>query len=81
MSVAVCKNFCSGKFLQTIIKVFVADFVFSKIPCVEHILLNTFRRMRLKHENYSLSVSYFRHLNNQTAKASFQKLLMEAHLK
>ena len=30
------------------------DFIFSKIPCFQHILLNTFRQMCLKCKNYSL---------------------------
>ena len=31
-----------------------AEFIFSKIQCFLHILLNTLRQMRLKYENYSL---------------------------
>ena len=30
------------------------DFIFSKIPCFQHILLDSFRQMRVKYENYSL---------------------------
>ena len=31
-----------------------AEFIFSKIPCFQHILLNTLRQMSPKDENYSL---------------------------
>ena len=48
------KNICSEMFLQTMIKGSVTELIFSKIPCFQHILLDTFRQMRLKHENYSL---------------------------
>ena len=41
--------------LQIIIKASLAEFIFSKIPCFQHIfLLNTFRRMCLNYENCSL---------------------------
>ena len=30
------------------------EFILSKIPCFSYILLNTFRRMRFKYDNYSL---------------------------
>ena len=32
----------------------VAKFIFSKTPCFQHMLINSFRRMRLKYENCSL---------------------------
>ena len=38
-------------FLQIIINAFAADFIFSKIPCFQHILLDSFRQVRLKYEN------------------------------
>ena len=47
------KNICSEIFLQTIIKGSVAEFIFNKIPCFQHIFQNTFRQMRLKNENYT----------------------------
>ena len=42
LSVGILKKFCLEKF------------IFSKIPCFQHIPLKTFRQMRLKHENCSL---------------------------
>ena len=68
-------NFFPQSFLQTIIKASVADLIFSKIPCFQYfmlltsILVNTFRRMRLKYEHYSLRLK----LN--------AKYLMDTHLK
>ena len=57
-SVAV-QNFCSANFLPIIITSSVVEFILSKIPCFPHILMDTFRRMRLKYENYSLrSISF-----------------------
>ena len=50
----VLKNICSGNFLQIIIKASVAEFIFNKISCFRHILMNTFKRMRLKYETFSL---------------------------
>ena len=59
-SVAV-QNFCSANFLPIIITSSVVEFILSKIPCFPHILMDTFRRMRLKYENYSLrSISFQR---------------------
>ena len=40
------KNIRSKNFLQITIKVSVAEFIFSKISCIQHILLNTVRLMR-----------------------------------
>ena len=45
-------GYYSVNFLQTIFKASVVEFVFSKIPCFHHIIMNTFRRMHLKYENY-----------------------------
>ena len=42
LSGAISKNISSKYFLQIIIKVSVAEFIFSKIPCFNHILLKTF---------------------------------------
>ena len=44
--------------LQIIIKVFVAEFIFSKIPYFQHILLNTFVWIRFNYGNLSLSRSF-----------------------
>ena len=60
------KNVASKKFLQIITEAFVAEFNFSRIPCFRHVLLNTFERIPLKYENYSLR-DYFRHSNNVQA--------------
>ena len=49
-----CSQEFLENFLEIIIKPCVADFIFSRTPCFRHILLNTFRRIRLKHEYYSL---------------------------
>ena len=58
------QEYLLGKFLQIVIKVFVAEFIFSKILCFQNILLNTFRLVTLSYENYSFEGSYFRHSNN-----------------
>ena len=50
--VSVHQNFCSDNFLQVISKPSVADFILSKISCFQYILLNTFRRIRLKNWLY-----------------------------
>ena len=50
----ILKNICSENFTQIIIKSSVAALILSKIPCFQHILMNTFRRMRLNYENCSL---------------------------
>ena len=52
--------------LLKIIKAPVADFIFSKIPCFQHIVLNTFRWMRFKYENYSLRYILFQALQQQS---------------
>ena len=43
------ESICSESFLEIIIKVSLAEFTFSNISCFQHILLNTFRRMRLNY--------------------------------
>ena len=49
------KNIFSRNFLQVVIKTLVAEFTFSKLPCFQHILVNTFPLTDVpKHENYSL---------------------------
>ena len=67
--------------LYEIIKLSDMEFIFCKTLRFQHVFLDTFRRIRLKYENYSLiSILLIRHSNNiQTAKASWQKLLMEIH--
>ena len=40
---------------------------FSKVLCFQHILMNTFRRVRLKHEHYHLRDIYFRHSSSIAA--------------
>ena len=51
------------------------EFILSKIPCFSFILLNTFRRMRFKYDNYSLrgilfyafkKYSYYKRLISKT---------------
>ena len=42
------------KYLQIIIKASVVEFIFCKTPFFQHIPMNTFRQMWLKHENHSL---------------------------
>ena len=53
------QEYLSGKFLKIIVKGFVAGFICSKILCFQHILINTFRRMRLNYENCSLRCILF----------------------
>ena len=48
------KNTSSATVLQIIIRGSFAEFIFINVPCFQHVLLNTFRRMRLKYENHSL---------------------------
>ena len=40
------------------------EFIFRKVPSFQHILQNTFRRMRLKNENIFWKTSYFIHSHN-----------------
>ena len=54
MCVVALKTIFLAIFLPIIIKEFVANFIFIKMPCFQHIFLNTFRWMRLKYENYFL---------------------------
>ena len=42
-----------------IMKVSVMEFTFCNNPCFQHILMNNFRRMRLKYESYSWVVILF----------------------
>ena len=51
----------SENVLQVIIKASVTDFIFSKTPCFQHILLNSFKRHHLKYETILSAASYFRH--------------------
>ena len=51
---AALKNIFSENFLQIIINASLTEFIFSKIPYIQHILMNTFRRMRLNYGNFSL---------------------------
>ena len=39
---------------ENVFEVSLAKLIFSKVPCFQHILLNTIRRTTLKFENYSL---------------------------
>ena len=48
------EEYLFGNFSANYYQGSVAEFMFIKIPCFQHILLNTFRRMRLKYEHYSL---------------------------
>ena len=52
--VSLSRIFVRKFFLEIIIKVSVTEFVLSKIPLFQHILMNTFRRIRLKYETYFL---------------------------
>ena len=54
LSCVILKNICSENFLLIIIKVSVAESIFSRISCFQHIFLNTLRRMHLNYENCSL---------------------------
>ena len=56
----------SENVLQFIIKASVTDFIFSKTPCFQHILLNSFRRYHPKYENYSSSSILFSTLKQQS---------------
>ena len=58
----------------------VAEFTFSKTPCFQHILMNTFRQMRWNYENCSLKRILFWTLKQHLYyKVSLRKLLMETH--
>ena len=41
-------------FLGVIVKASVIEFTFCKNPCFQHVLMNNFRRIRLKYASYSL---------------------------
>ena len=51
---AVLRNVCLENFLQINTEASVVEFIFRKTPCFQHILMNNFRQMRLKYENFSL---------------------------
>ena len=51
MSCGIFKNICLENSLQIVIKTSMAEFIFSKVSCFQHILLKTFRRMPVKYEN------------------------------
>ena len=75
LSTTVLKNICSEEVLQNIIKASAADFIFSKILCFQHILLNTFRRMGLKYEDYSLRRILLQTLKQSDCKNLIAKIL------
>ena len=76
------KNIWLKFFLQTIIKGSVAEFIFSKIPWFQHILLGTFSRCIWSIKIILWDASCFRDSNNIiTAKPSLQKLSMELQWK
>ena len=52
-------------------KIFVVDFIFSKIPCFQHIHLDRFRQIDLKYENYSLGHILFQTLTRHSDDKSF----------
>ena len=54
LSRAVLKNICPQSFLQIIINAFVAEFTFSRILHLQQILMNTYKRIPLNYESYSL---------------------------
>ena len=49
MSGSVLTNICPETFPQIITEASLAEFIFSKVPCFQYILLNTFR---MKYEKY-----------------------------
>ena len=68
LSGAVMKKICSKIFLQIIINTSVAEFIFSKIACFQHILVNTFR---LNYEHCSLRSILFYTLKQHSDYKSF----------
>ena len=48
------RNIFLKSFQQIIIKSSVAEFIFSKAPCSQYILIKNFNQMHLKYENYPL---------------------------
>ena len=71
LSGAIFKNICSENFLHIIIKVPVAEFIFKKISCCQHILLNTFRWILLNYENCSFRNILFQTLKQYSDYKSF----------
>ena len=71
----VSDNTFSENFLETIIRISVVIFIFIEIPSSRHILLNTFRRMRLKYENHFWEASYFRHSNRYVAAWKYKSFI------
>ena len=65
------QDFCSENFLQIIIQPSVPNFIFSKVPCFQHILLNTCRWILLKYEKYSLRLIFFQTLKQHSDCKSF----------
>ena len=55
-----------------------AEFIFNKIPCFQHIFQNTFRQMRLKNENFTNLVLQIIQTTLTLQKASLQKLKVKA---
>ena len=53
-----------------------AEFIFCTVLCFQHILLNTIRRMNLKHEIYSLRGILFL-MSNNTQVAAYVLYLSE----
>ena len=64
------KSICSENFQKIFIQTSVWEFIISKIPCFQHILLNTYGGMPMKHENYSLrlilSQTFKQHLDHKS---------------
>ena len=63
----VLKTICSKRFTPIIIKASEVEFIFSKVPCFQLILLKTFRKMLLKFDDHHLRASFFRNSNNNIA--------------
>ena len=66
---------CSNEYFFVKFSANYYEFILSKIPCFSFILLNTFRRMRFKYDNYSLrgilfyvfkKYSYYKRLISKT---------------
>ena len=63
------------QFYEIIIKGSVEDFIFSKIPCFQQILLNVFRRMLLNYEKNSFRRTLFQTLKQHS---DFKSLIVKA---
>ena len=73
LSSAILKNIRFSKFSVISVKTFsnllsnhLGQFISRKFPCLQHILPNTFRKMRLKHDNYSLRCILFQTLKQNS---------------